>query len=85
MRRLFVGNLGEWVEKEDLYELFSGYGWVVSAKVWFHVEARQSRGFGFVVMARNKDAAAAIEELDGSWWRGQRLRVSLARHQPDDD
>jgi RNA recognition motif-containing protein len=78
-RVLFVANFDESVEAEDLNDLFSRYGKVSRARVWFDLETGESRGFGFVDMEDEHEAKVAIECLDGQWWRRRRLRVSFAR------
>ena len=78
-RTLFVANLDESVQGDDLNALFSPYGKVNSARVWIDFETRASRGFGFVEMEDDYGAKLAIEELNGRWWVGRRLKVSFAR------
>jgi RNA recognition motif-containing protein len=46
--KLFVGNLPYSVNSEELKELFTPFGGVVSAKVVSDRETGRSRGFGFV-------------------------------------
>jgi cold-inducible RNA-binding protein len=67
------------LKREDLHELFSSYGMVVRARVWRDLETFESHGFGFVEMGNEDDARDAINALDREWWRGRRLKVSLAR------
>ena len=84
MRRvLFVANFDESVSDQDLYELFSRYGKVARARVWFDFETGESRGFGFVDMEDEDAAKLAIECLNGLWWRWRRLKVSFARPKAD--
>jgi RNA recognition motif-containing protein len=78
-RTLFVANFPETVDSDDLENLFTPYGRVLSARVWWDLETGESRGFGFVEMQDENDADRAIDDLDGHWWRGRRLRVSPAR------
>ena len=78
-KRLYVGNLGYSVTSEDLQELFEQYGAVRSAHVLSDRETGRSRGFGFVEMANDEEADAAIENLDGSDHEGRRLTVNEAR------
>ena len=78
-KRLYVGNLAYSVTSEDLQEMFEQYGQVRSAQVLSDRETGRSRGFGFVEMANDDEALAAIESLDGQDHDGRRLTVNEAR------
>jgi RNA recognition motif-containing protein len=78
-KRLYVGNLKYTVTSEHLQELFEQYGTVTSAQVLSDRETGRSRGFGFVEMAHDDEALAAIESLDGQDHDGRRLTVNEAR------
>lgn len=76
--RLFVGGLSWSVETAQLRELFAAYGPVSDCSVVTERDTGRSRGFGFVTMANRKDAAKAIEQLNGSELDGRRLVVNVA-------
>jgi RNA recognition motif-containing protein len=78
-KRLYVGNLKYTVTSEHLQELFKQLGTVTSAQVLSDRETGRSRGFGFVEMANDDEAMAAIESLDGQDHDGRRLTVNEAR------
>jgi RNA recognition motif-containing protein len=78
-KRLYVGNLAYGVTSDDLQQLFEQFGMVSSAEVLSDRETGRSRGFGFVEMAEDGEADAAIENLDGSDHEGRRLTVNEAR------
>jgi RNA recognition motif-containing protein len=78
-RKLFVGNLGFLVTDSDLRELFQQYGTVESAQVITDRDTGRSRGFGFVEMAKEHEAEAAIEALNGQQMKGRSLTVNEAR------
>jgi RNA recognition motif-containing protein len=78
-KRLYVGNLSYSVTSEDLQQLFEQYGAVGSAQVLSDRETGRSRGFGFVEMQDDREADAAIENLDGTDHEGRRLTVNEAR------
>ena len=80
--RLFVTNLPYVTNDVELCALFQRVGQVKEAFVITDQETGKSRGFGFVDMADEKDAAAAIEQLNHFEVRGRRLRVSIAKKQP---
>lgn len=78
-KRLYVGNLKYTVTSEQLSELFEQFGAVSSAQVLSDRDTGRSRGFGFVEMANDDEALAAIEALDGRDHDGRRLTVNEAR------
>lgn len=78
-KRLYVGNLAYTVSSDDLQELFEQFGAVKAAQVLSDRETGRSRGFGFVEMAEDGEADAAIEGLDGTDHQGRRLTVNEAR------
>jgi RNA recognition motif-containing protein len=77
MKTIYVGNINYDANAEDLKELFSQYGEVLSAKIINDRETGRSKGFGFIEM--ESGAETAIEELDGKEFQGRRLRVNEAR------
>jgi len=76
--RLFVGSLSWGVDDNELREAFEKFGPVTEAVVVCDRDTGKSRGFGFVVMEDRKDAAKAIDELDGSELDGRQIVVNLA-------
>ena len=80
--RLFVANLPYATEDVDLCELFQRAGEVKDAFVITDQYTGKSRGFGFVDMADEKDAAAAIKQLNDFDVHKRRLHVSIAKNQP---
>src|ERR671928_1633787 len=81
--RLYVGNLPFRVTGEDLQELFSAAGEVENASVVTDRETGRSRGFGFVEMATQEGATAAVEQLNGKEFNGRSLTVNEARPRVD--
>ena len=78
-KKLYVGNLSFRVTDDDLFEHFSQIGSVESANVVFDRETSRSRGFGFVEMASDDDAAKAVEEYNGQDYDGRNMVVNEAR------
>ncbi len=76
---LFVGNLPYSMTEQDLVDLFSQVGQVVSAQVIFDRDTRRSRGFGFVQMGDEAAATAAIEKFHQSEINGRPLTVNEAK------
>jgi len=78
-KKLYCGNLSYSVRSPELEELFTQFGTVESAQVIEDRETGRSKGFGFVEMGADDEAAAAIEALDGSDHEGRTIRVNEAR------
>ena len=78
-KKLFVGNLPYTMNDDQLRELFAEYGEVASASVIIDRATSRSKGFGFVELAEDAAADAAIAKADGSEVEGRRLTVSEAR------
>lgn len=77
--RLFVGNLS-WNSSEDsLRDAFSKAGEVVSVNVITDRMSGRSKGFGFVEMATDENATAAIEMWNDKEIDGRSIKVSVAR------
>lgn len=75
---IYVGNLSFSTNDEGLWNTFEEYGEVESAKVIRDRETNRSRGFGFVKMATQEAADAAIEALNGAEVEGRVLVVRKA-------
>jgi RNA recognition motif-containing protein len=77
--KLYVGNLSFRVSSDDLFEHFAQAGTVESANVVHDRETGRSRGFGFVEMASEDEATAAIAQFNGTEYDGRNLVVNEAR------
>jgi RNA recognition motif-containing protein len=71
--KLYVGNLHFAVTVENLRELFSGHGEVLSVNIV------EGKGFGFVEMSNQSEAEKAKKSLDGSDFKGRALKVNEAK------
>lgn len=78
-RRLYVGNLAWTVTDQDLQDLFSEAGKVETSQVIVDRATNRSRGFGFVEMATDEAADAAIKKLNGRDVKGRPIRVNEAQ------
>src|SRR6476469_10554863 len=81
--KLYVGNLSFRVTSEDLQEHFGAAGAVQSANVVYDRETGRSRGFGFVEMADDDAATAAISQFNGQEYDGRQMVVNEARPRED--
>ncbi len=79
--KLFVGGLPYNTTEDQLRELFEAIGSVDSVQIIMDRELNRSKGFGFVTMATDDDAVAAVQALDGKEFEGRRLSVNEARPQ----
>ena len=76
---IYVGNLSYSVNEYDLREIFEEYGEVTSVKIINDRDTGRSKGFGFVEMANDDEAKAAMEELNEAELEGRPLKVNQAR------
>lgn len=80
---LYVANLSQDVNDEDLRKTFEVYGQVTSAKVITDRYSGDSRGFGFVEMPVKTEGLEAISGLNSQEIKGRNLVVSEARPKRD--
>ena len=80
-KKLYVGNLTYDTTEDNLVELFSEYGEVLSAQIIIDRDTNRSKGFGFVEMADGGDEAA--NALNGQDYKGRNLTVNEARPRED--
>ena len=76
--KLFVANFPYSTTDDELSNLFTPHGQVLSVKVATDRETGRSRGFGFVEMGSEQEADNAIRELDGYQIGGRSLAVRVA-------
>ena len=81
-KKLYVGNLSYNVSDGDLEGLFGQFGTVQSAQVIQDRETGRSKGFGFVEMANDQEAQAAIQGLNLKEHDGRALTVNEAQPRP---
>src|SRR5882672_10203533 len=77
---------GSWtVTDQDLQDAFSEAGKVDSSQVIIDRATNRSRGFGFVEMASDDAAEAAIKKLNGRDIKGRPIRVNEAQARSGND
>lgn len=81
--KLYVGGLAYSITDQELEQLFSEQGKVISAIVIKDKFSGQSKGFGFVEMEDLKEAQNAIKELNGKEVSGRAIMVNQARPQEE--
>jgi RNA recognition motif-containing protein len=83
MKNLFVGNMSFQTTEADLRALFEPFGPIARIHVVNDRETGQPRGFAFVEMANDDDAAKAMSGLNGKEVSGRALRVNEATAKPE--
>ena len=78
-KKLYVGNLAFQTTTQDLEQLFAQAGSVQSAQIIEDRDTGRSKGFAFVEMSTEDEAAAAIEQFNGKEVSGRALKVNEAR------
>ena len=78
-KKLYVGNLAFQTTTQDLQQLFGQAGSVESAQIIEDRDTGRSKGFAFVEMSTEAEAAAAIEQFNGKEVGGRALKVNEAR------
>ncbi len=81
-KRIYVGNLPYSATEEEVRELFSQHGEIISVAMITDRETGRLRGFCFVEM-EDDAAEAAIEALNDQEMGGRTLRVNEARPRED--
>jgi RNA recognition motif-containing protein len=82
-KKLYVGNLSYDMSQDDLRAMFEEHGTVDSAQIIMDRETGRSKGFGFIEMASEDEAQAAISALNGKQSGGRTLTVNEARPRED--
>jgi RNA recognition motif-containing protein len=78
-RKLYVGNLSFTATEDELRDYFAQAGTPESVAIIKDRMTGKSRGFGFVEMSNDNEAASAIELLDGKDFKGRPLKINEAR------
>lgn len=80
---IYVGNLAYSVTEDDLRTAFEGFGKVDRVSVITDKFSGQSKGFGFVEMPDDQEAAQAVKSLNGSDLKGRNIKVNEAKPRTD--
>jgi RNA recognition motif-containing protein len=83
MKSLFVGNMSFQTTEADLTALFQPFGQIGRIHIVSDRETGRARGFAFVEMPNDAEAAKAIAALDGKEFGGRNLKVNEARPKGD--
>jgi cold-inducible RNA-binding protein len=79
MSNIFVGNMSFQTSEDDLRALFQSHGEIVRVNIPTDRDTGRARGFAFVEMSSQAEAASAIASLNGKEVDGRQLRVNEAQ------
>jgi cold-inducible RNA-binding protein len=82
-KKLYVGGISYNTTQAGLEEAFGRAGQVLSATIIMDKMSGRSKGFGFVEMANDDEATAAIDMYNGKELDGRRITVNEARPKED--
>jgi len=74
MKNLFVGNMSFHTTEAEFNDLFKPFGQVTRVHLVMDRETGRARGFAFVEMPNDDEAAKAIAGLDGKELGGRNLK-----------
>lgn len=78
-KKLYIGNLPYSATDSILTETFAQCGTVESAKIIMDRDTGRSKGFGFVEMSTDAEAASVIEKFNGADYEGRKMTVNEAK------
>lgn len=78
-KKLYVGGISYSTSEDAMRDAFAQAGAVTSASIIMDKMTGRSRGFGFVEMATDEDAQAAITMWNGKELDGRTLTVNEAK------
>ena len=79
MTKIFVGNLSYGASEDTVRSLFATYGTVETVNLITDRDTGRAKGFGFVEMTDDAEAARAIAGVSGKEIDGRALTVNEAR------
>jgi len=82
-KKLFVGSISFNTTDESLRAFFEQVGTVETATIIKDRMTGRSKGFGFVEMSNDDEAAAAVAQLNGKELDGRAIVVNEARPRED--
>src|SRR5271170_1287877 len=78
-KKLYVGNLPFSATDQILSDTFAQCGTVESSKIIMDRDTGRSKGFGFVEMSTDAEAADAISKFNGADYDGRPMTVNEAK------
>ncbi|MDQ3023872.1 MAG: RNA-binding protein [bacterium] len=82
--KIYAGNLAAATTDTELQGAFEAFGKVGSALIVTDKDSGAPKGFGFVEMADDTEANAAITGLNATQLCGNEIKVNEAKARPED-
>jgi cold-inducible RNA-binding protein len=79
MKNVFVGNMSFETTESGLRSIFEPFGEITRVNLITDRDTGRARGFGFVEMSNDEEAAKAITALNGTQMDGRALNVNEAK------
>ena len=79
MKNVFVGNMSFEATESGLRSIFEPFGEITRVQFITDRDTGRPRGFGFVEMSNDEEAAKAIAALNGTEMDGRALNVNEAK------
>jgi RNA recognition motif-containing protein len=80
--KLLIRNLARSTTETDLKSMFESYGVVQSCSLVIDKVTGKSKGFGFIEMPKLGEAKAAMQNINGKEFDGNKIRVKKADPKP---
>lgn len=81
--KIYIGNMSFETTEETVRQAFETYGEITSINLISDRDTGRPKGFGFVEMANDEEAKAAIAGLNGTEVDGRTVNVNEARPRPE--
>ena len=75
---IYVDNLADEVNEDDLRRIFEAFGLVESVNILRDRRSGESKGYGFLEMLSTDEVQTAISEADGMVLKGKTIKVDEA-------
>ena len=79
MKNVFVGNMSFETTESSIRSIFEPFGEITRVNLITDRDTGRARGFGFVEMTNDEEAAKAIAALNGTQMDGRALNVNEAK------
>jgi RNA recognition motif-containing protein len=79
MKNVFVGNMSFETTEMGLRSIFEPFGEITRVQLITDRDTGRPRGFGFVEMSTDEEAAKAITALNGTQMDGRALSINEAK------
>jgi len=76
--KIYVGNLSSKITDKQIFDLFSKYGKVTSARIIPKLETNPNMTYGYVTMSTDYETKKAIQNLDHAPLDDKKIRVMEA-------